>query len=102
MHARRDFIAALLSGTALAPWSELSLAGQARADDGRLVVLVLRGGMDGLTAVPLPRDDQFNAARGPLAQLPAAALPLEGPFALHPALAEMHAMYRNGELLVVH
>jgi uncharacterized protein (DUF1501 family) len=102
VNARREFIGTLLSGAALAPWSQLSLAGQARGNDARLVLLILRGGMDGLTAVPLPADPQFIAARGPLAQMPAAALPLEGPFALHPLLAEMHAMYRRQELLVVH
>jgi uncharacterized protein (DUF1501 family) len=100
--SRRDFIATLLTGAALAPWSQLSLAGQARANEPRLALIVLRGGLDGLTAVPLPRDAQFIAARGPLAQLPSAALPLEGPYALHPALTEMHGLYARGELLVVH
>jgi uncharacterized protein (DUF1501 family) len=102
MAARREFIGALLSSAALAPWSQLSLAGQARADDARLALIVLRGGLDGLTAVPLPRDESYSAARGPLAQLAAAPLPLEGPFALHPALSEMHALYGRGELVVVH
>jgi uncharacterized protein (DUF1501 family) len=102
MSARREFIGALLSSAALAPWSQLSLAGQARDNEPRLALIVLRGGLDGLTAVPLPRDDQFVSARGPLAQLPSAALPLEGAFALHPALSEMHALYGRGELLVVH
>jgi uncharacterized protein (DUF1501 family) len=102
MAERREFIGALLSGAALAPWSQLSLAGQAKAHDTRLALIVLRGGLDGLTAVPLPRDDSFVAARGPLAQLPAAPLPLEGPFALHPSLVEMHALYDRGDLLIVH
>lgn len=102
MNARREFIGTLLSGAALAPWSQLSLAGQARGNDSRLVLLILRGGMDGLSAVPLPADQPFISARGPLAQMPAAPLPLEGPFALHPWLAEMHAMYGRQELLVLH
>jgi len=102
MTARREFIRTMLSGAALAPWSRLALAGQGRGDDARFVLLILRGGLDGLSAVPLPSDAQFVAARGALAQLPAPALPLEGPFALHPWLAEMHAMYRRQELLVVH
>ena len=102
MTARREFIRTLLSSAALAPWSQLSLAGQGRGDDARFALLILRGGMDGLTAVPLPSDAQFVAARGPLAQLPAAPLPLDGPFALHPWLTEMHAMYGRQELLVVH
>jgi len=102
MTPRREFIRTLLGSAALAPWSQLSLAGQAGGDDARLVLLILRGGMDGLTPVPLPADDQFIAARGPLALMPAAALPLDGPFALHPWLGQMHAMYRRQELLVVH
>ncbi|MCW5659648.1 MAG: DUF1501 domain-containing protein [Burkholderiaceae bacterium] len=102
MNARREFIGALLSGAALAPWSQLSLAGQARENEPRLALIMLRGGLDGLTAVPLPRDESFVAARGPLARLPAPALPLQDPFALHPALAEMHTLYGRGELLVVH
>jgi hypothetical protein len=102
LNARREFIGTLLSGAALAPWSQLSLAGQARGNDSRLVLLILRGGMDGLSAVPLPADQPFISARGPLAQMPAAPLPLEGPFALHPWLAEMHAMYGRQELLVLH
>lgn len=100
--SRREFIGALLSGAALAPWTQLSVAGQARPLDARLALVVLRGGLDGLTAVPLPRDDTFLAARGPLAQWPATPLPLDGPFALHPALGEMHALYGRAELLVVH
>ncbi|MCC7284830.1 MAG: DUF1501 domain-containing protein [Burkholderiaceae bacterium] len=102
MKARREFIRTLLSSAALAPWSQLSIAGRAGGDDARLVLLILRGGMDGLSAVPLPADAQFAAARGPLAQVPAAPLPLHGPFALHPSLAKLHAMYRRQELLVVH
>ena len=102
MHARREFIGALLGSAALAPWSTLSLAGQARANDARFALIVLRGGLDGLTAVPLPREDAFIAARGPMARYDAEPLPLEGPFALHPSLAEMHALYRRGDLLVVH
>jgi uncharacterized protein (DUF1501 family) len=100
--SRREFIGALLSGAALAPWTQLSVAGQARPHDARLALVVLRGGLDGLTAVPLPHDETFLAARGPLAHWPAAPLPLQGPFALHPALGEMHALYGRGELLVVH
>ena len=75
----------------------------ARADDARFVFVLLRGGLDGLGAVPALGDPDFAAARGPLAQFAAAPLVLEGtPFALHPSLAELHGMYRSGELAVVH
>ena len=84
MAARREFIGVLLSSAALAPWSQLSLAGQARAHDARLALIVLRGGLDGLTAVPLPRDESFNAARGPLAQLEQAGQEQHGHRELQP------------------
>ncbi len=90
----------LLAAAAAAP--TLSLAALPGAGDRRFVFVVLRGGLDGLTAVPAVGDPAFAEARGPLAQFGAAPLPLSGPFALHPLLPELHAMYRRGELLVAH
>lgn len=101
MISRRQLAHALLAGT-VAPWSALSLAGQAGTTDARLVLVILRGGLDGLAAVPLPADPQFAAARGPLAQMPGEALPLSGPFALHPALGTLHGLYSAQQLVVVH
>ena len=75
----------------------------ARPDDPRFVFVVLRGGMDGLAAVPALGDPQWASARGALAQYASPPLPLDGtPFALHPALDGLHAMYRSGQLAVVH
>ncbi|MFO1272875.1 MAG: DUF1501 domain-containing protein [Rubrivivax sp.] len=90
----------LLAAAAATP--TLSLAALPGAGDRRFVFVVLRGGLDGLTAVPAVGDPAFAEARGPLAQFGAAPLPLSGPFALHPLLPELHAMYRRGELLVAH
>jgi uncharacterized protein (DUF1501 family) len=101
--SRRGFIAA---GAALAAPMRLSLAQgtvHARADDARFVFVLLRGGLDGLAAVPAIGDPHFASARGALAQFHAEPLPLDGtPFALHPNLTAMHAAYRRGEALVVH
>lgn len=83
----------------------LALAAVPAAGDRRFVFVILRGGLDGLHAVPVPGDPDFAAARGPLAQFTAFApgpLPLQGPFALHPLLPGLHAMYTAGELAVVH
>lgn len=90
----------LLQALALAP--TLSFAGTASATSNRLVLVILRGGMDGLGAVPVPGDSDFAAARGALAQFAEPALSLSGPYALHPALAQLHAMYGRGEACVVH
>ena len=99
----------LLLGTAtfsavgvLAPLSSLSIAaGNPRAPN-KLVFMILRGGMDGLTTVPAPGDPAFADARGALGQFISAALPLQGPFALNPLLPELHAMYGRGEMTVLH
>ncbi|MBL8340675.1 MAG: DUF1501 domain-containing protein [Rubrivivax sp.] len=103
---RRHLMRALLSAGALAPWASLAVAAaDARPEAPRLVFVILRGGLDGLTAVPAVGDPAFAEARGPLGQFNAfASLPpaLEGPFALHPLLPQLHAMYGRGELLVVH
>ena len=96
---RRRFLAA---AAALATAPTLSFAGIAAGDGPRFVVVILRGGMDGLGAAPAIGDPAFAAARGPLAQLPSPALPLDATIALHPNLAELHAMYGRGEAAVVH
>lgn len=104
MVARRQFIATAASLAALgfAPLPVLAAAATQR----RLVVVVLRGGMDGLSAVPATGDPQWSAARGHLA-LPAtgepgSALPLNGLFGLHPRLEQLAALYGQGEMAVVH
>ena len=92
--------AALSSPISLA-WA--AAAPGARPDDARFVFVLLRGGLDGLGAVPAIGDPDFEAVRGPLAQFAAPALALEGtPFALHPSLTALHGLYRSGELAVVH
>ena len=107
---RRGFLqqtAGAAAGTlasALLPGLSLSLAAtpDSGASQRRLVLVVLRGGMDGLGAAPVIGDPDFADARGPLAQLPEPALALEGPYALHPALKQLHSFYSRGELAVIH
>jgi len=87
---------------ALSALPRLSVAALPAAGARRFVFVILRGGMDGLSAAPVPGDPAFAAARGPLADFGAPALPLHGPFALNPLLPQMHAMYGQGELVLVH
>ncbi len=100
MLSRRAFHQAAMGAAGV--WSGLSLAAGPAPSGNRFVFVLLRGGMDGLAAVPAVGDADFAAARGPLAQFAGAPLPLQGPFALHPSLTEVHAMYQKGEALVVH
>jgi uncharacterized protein (DUF1501 family) len=68
--------------------------------------MFLRGGMDGLSAVPPYGDSQYAAQRGPLAVpasgTPSGALNLDGHFGLSPHLEEMHRLFAAGELTVLH
>src|SRR5205809_3951615 len=98
---RRFLIGAALSSSVVA--STLSFAGTSDASANRFVMVILRGGMDGLSAVPAVGDPEFAPARGALAQFATPPLALDsGFFALHPQLAQLHAMYGRGELVVVH
>jgi uncharacterized protein (DUF1501 family) len=74
--------------------------------DRRLVVIILRGAMDGLHVVQPYGDPDFAALRGALA-LPEPGkeeglLDLGGTFGLHPGFANLHGMYRAGQALVLH
>jgi uncharacterized protein (DUF1501 family) len=96
----------LLLGAALAATGATMLpvrAGFAAAPgDRRLMVVVLRGGLDGLAAVVPYADPRYRALRGGLA-LPEDALhPLDDRFALHPALAPLAPWYERGEWLIAH
>ena len=102
MQDRRQLLKSLLVGAACAPWASLSVAAPQSTDNNRFVLIILRGGMDGLTAVPAIGDPAFADARGVLGQFASAPLALDNSFALHPLLPQLHAMYGRGELAVLH
>ncbi|HJV69118.1 DUF1501 domain-containing protein [Ideonella sp.] len=103
--SRRHLLRGALAASAAAAtgsWATLAMGGTAAPETPRLVAIILRGGMDGLWAVPATGDPDFAAARGALAEYPGAPLALRGPFALHPGFEQLHAMWGRGELVVVH
>ncbi len=67
--------------------------------DNRLVVILLRGAMDGLAAVPPIHDQGLARLRPNLSQN--AGAPLSGLFGLHPSLEPLRALWQSGELAVV-
>ncbi len=74
--------------------------------DGRLVLVILRGAMDGLAMAPPHGEGRYASLRGELA-LPSpgadgGTLELDGLFGLHPAFVNVHELYARGESLVVH
>jgi uncharacterized protein (DUF1501 family) len=81
------------------------LAVPALAADGdlnrrKVIVVICRGGMDGLSVAPPVGDGEYRGLRGGLA-LNDSALPLDGTFALHPQLTAVHAMAKAGEARIV-
>jgi len=67
----------------------------------KLVVVICRGGMDGLSVAPPVGDANYAALRGPIAipgfGQPGGALRLDDTFGLHPALVATHKMALAGE-----
>jgi uncharacterized protein (DUF1501 family) len=67
----------------------------------KLVVVICRGGMDGLSVSPPVGDPNYAALRGPIAipgfEQPGGALKLDETFGLHPALASVHRLALKGE-----
>jgi len=90
----------LLQAAALAPFAKLAI-GAPSASSRRFVFVILRGGMDGQTAVPAIGDPAFAEARGALGQFVGEPLKLDGTFALNPLLPQLHTMYGRGELAVL-
>jgi uncharacterized protein (DUF1501 family) len=104
LHApsRRQLL--LASGTLFA-WAYMPKLALAEGRDPRLLVIVLRGALDGLAAVPPVGDPNWTALRGDNAlRLDGAtpALPLDGMFALHPAMPNLHRLYQAGAATIVH
>lgn len=100
MFNRRHLLAGAAGAAALS--IPIFAFGQAQTTDKRLLVVILRGGMDGLAAVPAIGDPAYAGVRGRLAIERRSALALDDTFALHPNLVKMHALYRAGELLPIH
>lgn len=74
--------------------------------DSRLVLVILRGALDGIAAVPPYGDGNYQRLRGELAlDQPGSAggvLKLDGLFGLHPSLQNLYSRYQQKELLVMH
>jgi uncharacterized protein (DUF1501 family) len=105
MTTRREMLQWMGGAAALAGLPGLALAAPS-TNERRLVLVFLRGGMDGLAAVPAYADPNHAARRGSLAVgapgTPGGALDLDGRFGLNPNLPELHKLYASRELAVVH
>jgi uncharacterized protein (DUF1501 family) len=68
---------------------------------GTLVVVFLRGGMDGLSVVVPADDPHLLAARPTIAVRAGSLLPLDRGFGLHPALGPLHKFWGTRQLAAV-
>jgi uncharacterized protein (DUF1501 family) len=103
---RREFLGlgALAAGGALLR----TRVAFALPDSGRsrFVLVIMRGALDGLAAVPPLADRDYPELRREFALRPpgetGGALPLDGFFGLHPSLAFLQQCYAARELIVLH
>ena len=98
---------AAIAALAGSRFNSLVFAGEPSENDEILLVVFLRGGMDGLNLLPPldgPDRGYYEAARPTLA-VPTtgggAAIDLGGQFGLHQAAAPLHGLYQDGRLAFV-
>jgi uncharacterized protein (DUF1501 family) len=104
LHAcsRREF---LLGSGALFAWAYAPRLARAEGRDPRLLVVVLRGALDGLAAVAPVGDPNWVRLRGDRALVlggKTPALPLNSFFALNPAMPNLNRLYQARQATIVH
>lgn len=100
--SRRDM---LRGGGALFAWAGVPKLARAEGRDPRLLVFVLRGGLDGLAAVAPVGDPNWISLRQDRALTLSGenpALALDNFFALNAAMPNLHRLYRAEQAIVVH
>jgi uncharacterized protein (DUF1501 family) len=95
----------LFGSGALFAWAHLPKLALAEGRDPRLLVIVLRGALDGLSTVAPVGDPDWVRLRGDKALLldsATPALPLNSFFALNPAMPNLHRLYQAKQAAIVH
>ena len=95
----------LLGSGVLFAWATVPRIARADGRDPRLLAIVLRGGVDGLAVVaPVGDPDwlKLRSEKSLTADGQTPALPLDGFFALNPAMPNLHRLYQAGQATVVH
>ena len=99
---RRDM---LLGSGALFAWAYAPKLARAEGRDPRVLVIVLRGALDGLAMVAPVGDPDWVGLRGDRALVldgRTPALPLDSLFALNPAMPNLHRLYKTQQAAIVH
>ena len=96
---------ALIGSGALFAWTQMPKLARAEGRDPRMLVIVLRGALDGLGAVAPVGDPDWIGLRGDRALVldgKPPALPLDSFFALNPAMPNLHRLYKAQQATIVH
>lgn len=99
--SRRQFLAGLAAAPLMASLLPHGLSMAAAPTDKRLIVVILRGGMDGLAAVIPHGDRDYKDLRADMAFDNEDTLNLDGYFALHPKFETLHKLYRDKQLSII-
>jgi len=107
MTTRRTILQSITAATALSVWdAPLRSAFASVNTDRRFVVVILRGALDGLAAVPPHGDPDYASIRAQLALDrnggPAPIHDLDGFFGLNPGFTNLKAMYDAKEAVFFH
>lgn len=101
--SRRGLLGA---GVSFFAWAHMpKLASAAGTRDPRLLTIILRGALDGLSAAAPVADPDYAALREGIALAkdgPNAGLALDGFFVLHPAMPNFARLYAQKQALVIH
>ncbi|HVS67468.1 MAG TPA: DUF1501 domain-containing protein [Mycobacteriales bacterium] len=95
-------LAALATPSLVPRYAVAAETSHGRRPAGTVIVLFLRGAVDGLSVVVPHQDRAYYAARPTLAIPESKVHDLDGRFGLHPSLAGLLPMWRRGDLAVVH
>ncbi len=100
---RRSALLGLSSALTL---GRASLALAHAPTNGRFIVVILRGGLDGMSAVVPYGDPALMGLRGEITQpqpgQEGGLLDLGGFYGLHPAMTRSHEMFKAGEMAAIH
>lgn len=99
---RRRFLMRSAAGAAFAMLPHTALASLSGSRDPRLLVVVLRGALDGLAAVPAIGDAHYADLRAGFDLSGNSILPLDGFFALNANLPTLGRLYRSGQATILH
>src|SRR2546421_11967304 len=95
----------LLASGVLFAWAHVPKLARAEGRDPRFLTIVLRGALDGLATVAPVGDPDWASLRGDHAlsldgKTP--ALKLDDYFALHPAMTNLHRLFKADQAIAVH